>query len=65
MEVMPSLCSQRGWRHLGHACPSRAELVNSLVDPVLADRRSEHEASVAAAEAEIDRLVAAFAAAAA
>jgi FMN-dependent NADH-azoreductase len=35
-----------------------AELVNSLVDPLLADRRGEHEASLAAAEAEIDRLVA-------
>jgi FMN-dependent NADH-azoreductase len=36
-----------------------AELVNSLVDPALAARRSGHVASVAAAEAEIDRLVAA------
>ncbi|TQM39120.1 FMN-dependent NADH-azoreductase [Pseudonocardia cypriaca] len=35
-----------------------AELVNSLVDPLLADRRGEHDASLAAAEAEIDRLVA-------
>lgn len=42
-----------------------AELTNSLVDPVLAPRRSEHEASVAAAESEIDRLVAASAVAAA
>jgi FMN-dependent NADH-azoreductase len=38
-----------------------AELVNSLVDPVLSARRPEHEASVVAAEAEIDRLVAASA----
>jgi FMN-dependent NADH-azoreductase len=38
-----------------------AELVNSLVDPVLAKRRPEHEASLAAAEAEIDRLAAAHA----
>jgi FMN-dependent NADH-azoreductase len=36
-----------------------AELVNSLVDPALAARRPEHEASVATAEAEMDRLVAA------
>ena len=41
------------------------ELTNALVDPVLAARRSEHEASMAAAEAEIDRLVAAHAPAAA
>jgi FMN-dependent NADH-azoreductase len=41
------------------------ELTNALVDPVLAARSTEHEASVAAAEAEIDRLVAAYAGAAA
>jgi FMN-dependent NADH-azoreductase len=35
-----------------------AELVNSLVDPRLADRRAEHEASLVAAEAEVDRLAA-------
>jgi FMN-dependent NADH-azoreductase len=38
-----------------------AELVNSLVDPVLADRRPEHEASLATAEAEVDRLAAVLA----
>jgi FMN-dependent NADH-azoreductase len=38
-----------------------AELVNALVDPVLANRMAEHEASLAAAEAEVDRLVAAHA----
>ena len=42
-----------------------AELVNSLVDPALAARRAEHEASLAAAETEIDRLVAAYTALAA
>jgi FMN-dependent NADH-azoreductase len=42
-----------------------AELVNARVDPALAGRRSEHEASVTTAEAEIDRLVAASAATAA
>ncbi|MGH8965486.1 MAG: FMN-dependent NADH-azoreductase [Actinomycetes bacterium] len=42
-----------------------AELTNSLLDPVLAGRRAEHEASVSDAEAEIDRLVAASAATAA
>ncbi|MHA6626706.1 FMN-dependent NADH-azoreductase [Pseudonocardia sichuanensis] len=35
------------------------ELTNALVDPVLAGRRAEHEASVADAEAAVDRLVAA------
>lgn len=39
------------------------ELVNALVDPALAARRPEHEASLSAAEAEIDRFVAASAAA--
>lgn len=42
-----------------------AELVNAIVDPRLAGRRGDHEASLSAAEAEIDRLVAAHAAAAA
>ncbi len=42
-----------------------AELVNAIVDPRLADRRADHEASLSAAEAEIDRLVAAHAAVAA
>ena len=36
------------------------ELTNALVDPVLAGRRPEHEGSVATAEAQVDRLVAAF-----
>ncbi|OZM84060.1 FMN-dependent NADH-azoreductase [Pseudonocardia sp. MH-G8] len=36
------------------------ELTNALVDPVLAGRRPEHEASVAVAEAQVDRLVAAY-----